>query len=232
MHTLLILVPALAPAQGGDEAKKLFEAMEARLTKAKNVSLSYSVELEVDGKKLLALKGSLTFAEGDRVCLDAEGNVFGRDAKLTLISNGKRLRSTSTAELKGQPKEVPTPKNLTGALARLVSRSGIFLGIENLDVDRDQERELKPGELFPVSDLKLGGKEKVEGREARVLTYKIVGPRNKAGDVTLWVDLLTRLPLKHVVIPSEGKEKGRLVEIYTSIKIDEKLDPKQFELPK
>jgi outer membrane lipoprotein-sorting protein len=232
MLTLLAVVPALAPAQGGDEAKKLFEAMEERLTKAKSVSLGFSIELEVDGKKVLAQKGSLAFTEGDRARLEAEGTSFGRELKMTLTSNGKRMRLTSTAELKVKPKEVPAPKNLTRAFARMLSRSGLYMGFESLDIDRDQERELKPDDLFPVSVLKLGGKEKVDGREARILTYKSAGLSTKLAAATLWVDPLTRLPLKRVVLDGEGKDQGRLVEIYTGIKIDEKLDPKQFELPK
>ena len=43
---------------------------------------------------------------------------------------------------------------------------------------------------------------------------------------------LTRLPLKRVGIASEGGMNARLTELYTGIKTDEKLDPKQFELPK
>jgi outer membrane lipoprotein-sorting protein len=231
MLTLLAVVPALAPAQGGDEAKKLFEAMEERLTKAKSVSLGFSIEGEVGGKPLAKLKGSLAFAAGDRARLEVEGSAFGVDTKVLVISDGKRMHVTTTLNGKPDRKEVPTPKNLTGALARVLSRAGLFPGLESLQLDRDKERELKPNEMFSLSDLTSRAKEKVGDREARVLTYKAVLYSKQKEALTLWVDPLTNLPLKRKLI-SGTMEKAYLVELYTDLKTDAKLDPKQFELPK
>jgi outer membrane lipoprotein-sorting protein len=228
MLTLLAVVPALAPAQGGDEAKKLFEAMEERLAKAKSVSLGFSIEMDFEGKQS-KFKGSFAISEGDRMRLEMEGKVEGADAKILLVSDGKRLRQML---IKGEPAtEVPTPKNLSGALARTLSRAGLGSGLAPLELENKQERELKPGDLYPVSDLKSGGKEKVGNREAQVLTYKSDHGSGKV-EITVWIDPLARLPLKRVLTGSMGKRKYRFVELYTGIKIDEKLDPKQFELPK
>jgi outer membrane lipoprotein-sorting protein len=231
MFALLAVAPALAPAQGGDEAKKLFEAMEERLAKAKSVSLGFSVELPGEGKPLAKLKGSLAFAAGDRARLEAEGSAFGLDTKILVISDGKRMHVTTTLNGKPDRKEVPTPKNLTGALARVLSRVGVFPGLEPLQLDREKERELKPNEMFSVSDLASRAKEKVGDREARVLAYKAVLHGKQKEAYTLWIDPLTNLPLKRM-LKSGIIEKGRLIELYTGIKTDAKLDPKQFELPK
>jgi hypothetical protein len=233
MFTLLAALPALAPAQGGDEAKKLFEAMEERLAKAKSVNLGFSIEVEVEGKKVAAMKGSLTFASGDQARFEAEGKDEGEGYKVTLTSDGKRMRHIEMAGKKViKDREVPTPKNLSAEWAWMLSRPGLSFGFDSLQISTVREKELNAGELFPISDLKLGVTEKVEGREARVLSYKVRNFRRKVLDVTLWVDPLTRLPLKRVGLTSEGGMKAHFVELYTGIKIDEKLDPKQFELPK
>ena len=218
---VVLIIPALAPAQDGDEAKKLFQAMEERLAKAKSVSLGFSIKIEAEGKKVVAMKGSLAFASGDRVRLETEGTVAGNDEKATLTSNGKRIHYVLV--IKGKvikDRETPTPKNLTAALARMFSRSG-FLGMDSLHLDSDSRIELQPEKLFPITDLKLSGKAKVEGRETRVLTYKVAvrGDRNVA--VTLWVDPLTHLPLKRVDVRIRDGKKTSLTALYTGIKTDE-----------
>jgi outer membrane lipoprotein-sorting protein len=233
LFALLPVVPAIAPAQDGDEAKKLFQAMEERLAKAKSISLNFSIEVAVEGKTVVAVKGSLASARGDQARFESEGKVEGQDDKVTLTSDGKRMRYILMIGKKViKDRETSTPKNLSTALARALSRPGLLLGSDSLEIDSDRERELNASKLFPISDLKLDGKEKVEGREARVFTYKVSDRRKKTLDVILWVDPLTRLPLKRVGIISEKGMKGRLTELYTGIKIDEKLDAKQFELPK
>jgi outer membrane lipoprotein-sorting protein len=226
---LLFALPALAPAQDGDEAKKQFLEMDQRLAKAKSVSLGFSVELEVGGKPLVQVKGSLAFGEGDRARLEVEGKAHGEDTKVTMVSDGKRMRLTSR---KGQVKrtDVATPKNLRAALVRVVSRAGLFLGLDMLALGREQE--LQPASLFLASDLKLGAREKVGEREAQVITYKVYLRGNDAADVTLWVDPLTRLPLKRVITHREGQTRVNITELYAGIKTSAKLDVKQFELPK
>src|SRR5207244_4136868 len=101
-------------------------------------------------------------------------------------------------------------KNLSGALARAFCRAGLALGCPSLRMARANERELKPQEMLPVSDFKLGDKEKIGGREARRLTYKVVrdGERD---EFTVWIDLLTHLPLKREHTTGRGKEKFRIV---------------------
>jgi len=226
--TLLAAVPALAPAQGGDEAKKLFEAMEERLMKAKSVSLGFSIKGEVDAKEIVATKGSLILTQGDRARFIAAWNAEGKELKAMLCSDGKRARATHwIAQEAIKNKEVPTPKNLGAMLTRTLSRSGLYLGIKTLEIGDALKIELKPDKLFPILNLKLGGKEKVEGRETRVLSYKY-----QNFEVTLWVDPLTHLPLKRVLTARKKDAEVRLIELYTGIKTDAKLDAKQFELPK
>ena len=232
--SLLAAVPALAPAQDGDEAKKLFDAMEERLTKAKSVSLAFRVELMPDGKEAIKLLGSLAFAEGSRVRLEAEGAIFGEATKLGMISDGKRLRLTKAQKEGPQPHHLTAPKNLSPAFARVVGRSGLFLGLDYLgrQFDRKAGGELRPDELFPVSDLKLGGREKVDGRDTRMLTYAVQYDARRKLNATLWIDAQTGLPLKRVLSPQAGAVKEPITETYTDWKLNKKVEAKQFELPK
>jgi outer membrane lipoprotein-sorting protein len=234
---LLAVVPALAPAQGGDEAKKLFQAMEERLTKAKSVSLRFRIDVEAAGKKVMALQDSLAFTADNRVRFESEGKTEGkskkRDDKVTLTSDGKRLRYVFKEGAKViKDREIPTPKNLSAELAWMLSRPGLSVGFEFLELATVRKKEIKPAELFPITDLKASGTAKIEGREARVFTYKVKDRKQRSVDITVWVDPLTRLPLKRVAVMDRQGMKGRLIELYTNFTIDAKLDPKQFELPK
>src|SRR6185437_17163634 len=84
LPALLLTVPALAPAQDGGEAKKLFDAMEKKLTEAKSLSLAFRL---VIGTKVEQddFKGTLNLAEGGRMCLEASGKIKGQNRKGTSI---------------------------------------------------------------------------------------------------------------------------------------------------
>src|SRR5947208_16229 len=131
MLSLLAVVPALAPAQGGDEAKKLFEAMVERLTKAKNVSLGFSIEMDTASEQVMKVKGSLAFTEGDRGRLELEGNIYGEERKIIVASTGTQLRIIGMPE--GKVRNEATPKNLRTAFIRILTRSGISYGCRAFD---------------------------------------------------------------------------------------------------
>src|SRR4051794_30766440 len=112
---LLTVVPAPTAAQGGDEAEKLFRAVEERLAKVKSISLDFSIEADERGIQLGKMKGSLAFAAGDRARYELEGTAFGLDGKHLQISDGKRMQVTITQFRMTKREELLTPKNLSGA---------------------------------------------------------------------------------------------------------------------
>ncbi|MBI3466661.1 MAG: hypothetical protein HY000_26910 [Planctomycetes bacterium] len=87
-------------------------------------------------------------------------------------------------------------------------------------------------------NFKEGAPEKVGGRQARVLSYKLgyaqgdnaaVPDAEKNGTpVTVWIDSKTLLPLKHVI----AWEGHRWTEFYNDFTLDPKIDAKAFELPR
>jgi outer membrane lipoprotein-sorting protein len=235
MRLALLALPAAmlpaAAAQGGDEAEKLFRAVEARLSKARTVRLAFRVDTYL-GREKGMLTGTLLLAAGNKARLRVKGAILGKDLDAELVSDGARMRALDQPSAK--PLEAPAPKHLNEIVTAALSRSGLFLNLDLLSkqLDRTDGGQLNPADLFPVSDLKLGRKENLMGREAQILTYAVRYDAKRKLNATVWIDTQTGLPLKRVMTPQEGQSKEQITETYTDVKLNEKLDPKQFELSK
>jgi outer membrane lipoprotein-sorting protein len=147
-------------------------------------------------------------------------------------------------------KEMPTPNHLHSLVGTVVSRFGVTAGsmiitfapgpqftpvflasIEGDPKDFDTEKLGWGG-----WDFKAGAAEKVGGRDAKVVSYRLgekglvdMGLVDKhLPPVTLWIDAKTLLPLKRVIVIQ--KENLHITEFYTEFKLDPKLDAKAFEL--
>ncbi len=227
--TVVLALPALAPAQQGNDAEKLFRAMEDRLARAKTLSLKFEIDGELGDMGKVKFDGSLVLGGGNKVRLEGTRQFFGKNDKVELVSDGTRLRATVNGER--EAKLLATPKQFHGALAKALGSVGVFAGLLELAPGADRKLELSPEELFPASDFKLAPKEKVRGREAQVLTHRVKDRCKENVLVTVWIDTKTNLPLRRVV-SDENRTNVRVTEYYTDFKTDEKLDAKQFELPK
>jgi outer membrane lipoprotein-sorting protein len=227
---LLPVAPAIAPAQGGDEAEKLFRVMEKRLSRARTLRLAFRVDTHL-GREKGMMTGTLMLAAGNKARLGIKGKSFGKDLNAELVSDGTRMGVLDLSSAK--PMEAPAPKQLNEILTVALTRQGLFLGLDSLQrgLDRKREGDLKPAEDFPVSDLKLGRREKFMGREAQLLTYAVRYDAKRKLNATVWIDRETGLPLKRVLTHPEV-QREQITEIYTDLKLNEKLDAKQFELPK
>ena len=85
---------------------------------------------------------------------------------------------------------------------------------------------------WSASGFKFGTKEKDGERELQPLEYQLSLKGTKAPfSVTVWIDLKTGLPVKRLVTSEVGKEKTEVTETYGKLTLDEKLDPKTFEIP-
>jgi outer membrane lipoprotein-sorting protein len=223
---LVALLPALAG--GGNEAEKLFREVEKKLTSAKSLHVASEMAVQERDKDLKFI-GSVDLA-GKNVRLQLSGNVDGKDMKLEVVSDGKKLVSVTPF---GNKDESP-PKNLSDLVSKMVSRVGVagsMFVIRRGAAGKD-EGPLDPDKLFRVHDFKMGEAEKVNGRDTKVLRYQLEVSEEKKekAEVTLWVDAKTLLPLKRLVVAGEGK--ARITETYTEFKLNPKLDAKTFELPK
>ncbi len=223
---LVALLPALAG--GGDDAEKLFRAVEKKLASAKSLRVVSSLAVQLQGKDLM-WEGSLEI-DGDKMRMRFSGRFARRDLKITAVSDGKKLRLVGF--LNGDlSEEGPVPTKLRELATKLVSRIGLTgsLFIVSKVSPRHDTGDLNPDKLFTVHGFKRGKAVRVSGRDTKVLHYRL----DAAGQnttVVLWVDARTLVPVKRLI--DFGKEKIRVVETYTEFQLDPKLDAKTFELPK
>lgn len=219
-HVLAFLL--LVPAQGTNEAEQLFRKMEAKLLKARTLECVFEVKFEI----------AFALAEGNKFRADFTIKNGETSSKHTLISDGVKVVIND----KGSQGEVPEPvqKMFTALIERahgIFARGGAQALIIPSEWLGEMKKDTKVEDLFQVADFKLGKKEKVGGRDAQVIEYKLtIKPDKEAITIRTWVDVKTNLPLKRAM--GDEKEKGGITETYSKLTLDEKIDPKKFELPK
>ncbi|HLG41715.1 MAG TPA: sigma-E factor regulatory protein RseB domain-containing protein [Planctomycetota bacterium] len=85
-----------------------------------------------------------------------------------------------------------------------------------------------------LSNLKMKGRESVQGREAQVIEFVAgIDGVNSRYRTTLWIDSESHVPLKRlqIEISLDNSEVCRLTENYEVVRIDHELDGKLFEIP-
>ncbi len=224
---LAFLLAVAFSASDKNEAEQLFRKMEANLAKAKTLDLAFET---IYGEKNLRsgqrLKGTLAVTDENQLRLQVNGGKANATVHLR-ISDG--TRAITKVEFDDPPPKVAkTPKKLAANYRNVVARTGVLPAL----LPHGYAYANGGGfynKMFPVSDFKLGSKEKVGEREAQRLDY-VFGIKGEkvTYPVTVWIDVKTELPLKRLV------SDGGLVwftETY-ELKLDGKLDSKMFELPK
>jgi outer membrane lipoprotein-sorting protein len=225
---LTVMTLLLAVDPGPDSAEAVFKRMEQPILKCK--MLEADVEISVGPGKDTTLKGRLLVARGNKMRLELNGSLQGKPGKMTLVSDGTRMRMIADT---GPGKDQDTPKQLSEITLASLTRTGVFVPLFFI------VEVVEPGKKFDldkecaVSDLELGKKERVSGKERQALDYKLT---TKAGKeplaVTVWIDLETNLPVKRVVTLEQGKETVTVTETYTKAVLQDKIDDKEFALPK
>ena len=161
----------------------------------------------------------------------------GFDSRVITISDGKKTWTTRNKAGVGWVGD--TPKNDNAVLAGAIARGG-FISWFPMNTFQDKPRRL-PAELDDViaANFSFGKKEKIGERQAQRIDYKLTtnfaDDRSKKLKETfaaqVWLDNETNLPVKRVITVQEGDEKTQLTETY-DIRINAKIDAKEFELPK
>lgn len=223
----------LTAAVQDNDAEKLFRAMAAKLDKAKTVQITFEATAEKGGEREGTIKGTLLLGEDNKLRVDVRANFDKEDQRIILISDGKTLRMI---ERDGAPNDMEAPKNLKAAVIESIKRVGAATGLLILLEGNGRKGDIKVEELYKSSEFKLGKKDKVGDKEAQLLEFKIdinTGREVVPGSVVIWIDAKTQLPLKHVVTAEVPNQRRVVVtQIYTSLRLDEKIDAKLFEVPK
>jgi hypothetical protein len=218
---LVLLLPALAVAGGeGNEGEKLYRGLEKAVGQAKTVRVAFTSKIMKGDKEAGHFKGVVDLGEGDKASVEVKSEKEGKDFTLKVTSDGKMLKVVTTPP--AGDKEEPLPKNFGKMVRSAISRvgpTGAMLMAHPKgpgQEDPDLEKALR------VSDFKLGENARVEGREARVIAYKVSFMGEERMAVKLWLDARTRLPLKRELTPEKEGENVRIVETYSEFKLGQK----------
>jgi outer membrane lipoprotein-sorting protein len=217
-----------------NEAEKLFRQMEEKLEKAKTLECAFEGYIPYN---LRSFEGTLFLAEGNKAWLHIKAKndgikvqVDNEEARLVIhmVSDGNHQIIHVGGIRLGRPEHRDTPKNLNADSLTWISRSGPMLAFAPVPWPEQKVDSAK--DRFLVSDFMLGIKEKIGERDTQRLEYRL-SPKGLDGHfaVVVWLDIKTMLPVKRTLTYRDQKH---LTENYTKLIIDEKVDPKKFQLPK
>ncbi len=220
-------------ADDKNEAEQLFRKMETKLASAKSLECTFKLEFDPAGGKG---EGSLALADGNKSRVEATCEDDGKKkTSFALISDGEKTVWSQD----GSATKVPTPKWLNDRYraslprAGVVTSLGVVLAPLNPNAEQPKIKEFKAEDEVKVSDFEFfRRKEKVGDQEAQVVLYKLhIKAVKEPLLVLVWIDVKTNLPLKRS-INGTGDDRWCVLETYTKWTIDEKIDPKKFEVPK
>jgi outer membrane lipoprotein-sorting protein len=225
-----LVAVALIPAQA-DTAEAQFKKMEQAVLKAKTLQSEITVVGGTEKETFMDMKGRIAIAQGAKMRLELAGEVRKEKDQMKMVSDGSEMVLDSS---KRPGKSQKAQKNLTEIALASIARSGItaalFFATERSD---EKEEAFNIDTVLAVSDFKLGKKEAIDGKDAQAIEYKLKVKSNKETmDVTVWVDVKSGLPVKRVASANEGGMKFTITETYGKTKLDEKIDDKEFALPK
>src|SRR5262249_9633194 len=88
-----------------------------------------------------------------------------------------------------------------------------------------------PGRGLDLRGFRVVAAEKVGGRDAKVVRYKMnmSGIKDDDAVFNVWIDTKTLLPLKRLIVT---KSLGTITEHYNALTLDPKIGPREFKLPK
>jgi outer membrane lipoprotein-sorting protein len=191
--------PAPAAAPGGKAAERLFQEMEAKLSKATSLDLSFDMTTDPANQipglfGVAKLKGTLAAMSGNRVRWETMSAVASKPFKRLMISNGTRTRDTIAEN--GKPellggKDTDTPKNLTAEFLTLVARPGLLLPQGPLPDDHSDAKDrwgvsgfiltlvARPGVFLPQGPLP---DDKADAKESWGVSGLKLGAKEKDGE--------------------------------------------------
>jgi outer membrane lipoprotein-sorting protein len=204
-----------------NEAEKLFRATVEKIKAAQAVQVTFDCEAKGkdQGKDVEAkAKGSLLFTKDNKARLKMSTNESGKEVTIEAISDGKHWKMAESPAKIASVEEEATRKDLHSLLSTKWTEDGFFTIYYLFNGPG--------GPKCRLVDFEVGAAEKVGGRDAKVVTYHVYsfGP---AGQVTLWIDAETLLPLKRVIV----FEAARGTEI-CDFNLSPKVDAGAFALPK
>lgn len=228
LAALLTLATGASLAQGEKEARALLEAMEAKLQAATSVHVK-SQTLVGQGDLYSVFEGETWVGRGGRFQLAVKTFLgpSGGPYAATLTGDGREVRIQEDDAGRASEQVAPLPQDLDGLLRRGAARVSILTGFLPFQGSLSGEPQPEP---LPLTNLRLGPKERDGGRAFRVVEYttecanrwfEFVGPDRPIA-VRLWIDTATGLPAKRRVDLAGG---AWFEESYGLFELDVELPP-------
>ena len=220
MKLFALIAVALLLPQEKNEAEELYKKMEAKILEAKTIQVKVKGTLD-DGK--IEVTADVLAGEANRGRIDVEMKAGGSTRSFGSISDGKSMQTTAAEGMKMAPAETPEK---FGVLIRKTLAN--FGGLTASEAFSPGQAKADPATVYKVSDFVLGPKGKVGEIEAQMVQYKVATKYETGITMMVWIDPKTNLPLKRSIVTRTKSGE----ETYPEVKIDEKIDPAKFELPK
>lgn len=218
---LFALGCGLAHAEGADEAKALFEAMEQKLAAKDTLRIEFTTLMGPGGQQL-EFKGELAMASGNKVKLAIAGTgPDGNPLALRMTSNGTTTRTEEEQGGQSQQSDAPTVDKLSELLQQAVGRFSI---VGPIFLSSPQG---SGAPSFECSNFSLGAKEQEGERELQAIEYDL-DAAGQAFHVTLWIDTATGLPAKRAL--DKDGQKRAVTETFTAVEVGAELDEELFKL--
>ncbi|MBI3855450.1 MAG: hypothetical protein HY293_07140 [Planctomycetes bacterium] len=249
----LSMGPAPLRAQNQDDGLDLFERMQEKLNAAATVQTKVIATEEYSGprqpKVTRTLEALLHLQKGEksRLTLVETTTLGGRPFKSRsgIISNGKDLAfhvtSVFTPErISWEKQDIPPDWNasILQGLTCLGLKSGFQFSAPYKAGSKVTEYSVATQRKLVPCGFTLTRTEKLGAKEARVIDYSVEttdGETTAAHRCTLWLDSATLMPLKRENRYTLGRGRDacdtRVVEAFEYFKVDERIDPRQFQFP-
>jgi outer membrane lipoprotein-sorting protein len=226
--TLTVLVLLVGPAYGQEnDAEKLYRAMEKKIRSAKSMHFAFDGQFSGEGMKG-TMKGEVRMAEGEKAHMSMEGEFGGQNMKIMVISDGKSAYSKFNEQVSVKDTK-PDEKHMEQGVA-LIARIGMIAAFQGIRQDSKDAFDID--KVAAIKDFKLGTKEKIGKHDTQAVEYHVTLPDGTPATARVWIDTTTKLPAKRELTGQRVGKDFQISETFTTFAVDEKIDPKMFELPK
>jgi len=230
-HKILAAIVLMLLPQEKIEAEELLKKSSEKLAAAK--SFQCKSQLIVHGPiGDLTMEHTFRCASGNKLFLEVRGKLRNKDFQCRIVSDGAKL----CVEQDGKRTDSETPEDLNKTVLTMIPRVSLMGAVTSMACPVPGDG--KPLESVEYSDFKMGKAEKSGDRELYRIEYKVtqVKPTRLTQSVetpcTLWIDSKTLLPVQRDMKVKLGNGDHIFRETFSEMKVDEKIDPAKFELPK
>ena len=224
-----LLILSLFSVPEGNEAKDLFDQMVKKVDNAKTLQIEFETVNQRGAKKREA-SGTLALADGNRMRMELVMASPQGDQKVLILSDGKE-----SFQMQGtQRRKIETAEGRNELVHQMFSRLGVMVGFMFSEPSEKGGKMKKIDEYVTLTDFEKGASEKVDGRQAHLITFLArISIKDDEAAVKIWIDSETGLPVKRSITPyRDGKpSEDEMHETYVKITLDAEIPADRFSIP-